>query len=92
MPLGAYSLLILRVFKVLFIIKKLQFLFQIFYPETTDVYDRKNMPKVIYCIHALRYYRPSDVFLTFILFFHSIFKRCLQADFTEEVCLLHPVP
>lgn len=28
--------------------------FQIFYPETTDVYDRKNMPKVIYCIHALR--------------------------------------
>uniref|UniRef100_A0A672QEX7 Ras GTPase-activating-like protein IQGAP1 n=1 Tax=Sinocyclocheilus grahami TaxID=75366 RepID=A0A672QEX7_SINGR len=26
---------------------------KIFYPETTDVYDRKNMPKVIYCIHAL---------------------------------------
>lgn len=33
------------------------FSFQIFYPETTDVYDRKNMPKVIYCIHALRYCR-----------------------------------
>lgn len=32
------------------------FSFQIFYPETTDVYDRKNMPKVIYCIHALRYW------------------------------------
>uniref|UniRef100_A0A673NRJ4 Ras GTPase-activating-like protein IQGAP1 n=1 Tax=Sinocyclocheilus rhinocerous TaxID=307959 RepID=A0A673NRJ4_9TELE len=31
---------------------------KIFYPETTDVYDRKNMPKVIYCIHALRYCRP----------------------------------
>lgn len=30
------------------------FYFQIFYPETTDVYDRKNMPKVVYCIHALR--------------------------------------
>lgn len=30
------------------------FCFQIFYPETTDVYDRKNMPKVVYCIHALR--------------------------------------
>lgn len=30
------------------------FWFQIFYPETTDVYDRKNMPKVVYCIHALR--------------------------------------
>ena len=27
---------------------------QIFYPITTDLYDRKNMPRVIYCIHALR--------------------------------------
>ena len=27
---------------------------QIFYPETTDLYDRKNMPRVVYCIHALR--------------------------------------
>lgn len=27
---------------------------QIFYPETTDIYDHKNMPRVIYCIHALR--------------------------------------
>ena len=26
---------------------------KIFYPETTDIYDRKNMPRVIYCIHAL---------------------------------------
>ncbi|KAI5088320.1 ras GTPase-activating-like protein IQGAP2 isoform X1, partial [Silurus meridionalis] len=30
--------------------------YMIFYPETTDVYDRKNMPKVIYCIHALSLY------------------------------------
>jgi len=29
---------------------------QIFYPETTDIYDRKNMPRVIYCIHALSLY------------------------------------
>uniref|UniRef100_A0A8C4Q0D1 Ras GTPase-activating-like protein IQGAP1 n=1 Tax=Eptatretus burgeri TaxID=7764 RepID=A0A8C4Q0D1_EPTBU len=29
---------------------------KIFYPETTDIYDRKNMPKVIYCIHALSLY------------------------------------
>lgn len=28
---------------------------QIFFPTTTDIYDRKNMPKCIYCIHALRY-------------------------------------
>lgn len=31
------------------------FVFQIFYPETTDVYDRKNIPRMIYCIHALRW-------------------------------------
>lgn len=24
-----------------------------FQPETTDIYDKKNMPRVIYCIHAL---------------------------------------
>uniref|UniRef100_A0A8C7R5Z2 IQ motif containing GTPase activating protein 2 n=1 Tax=Oncorhynchus mykiss TaxID=8022 RepID=A0A8C7R5Z2_ONCMY len=29
---------------------------KIFYPETTDVYNRKNMPKVVYCIHALSLY------------------------------------
>uniref|UniRef100_A0A4W3I1I8 IQ motif containing GTPase activating protein 1 n=1 Tax=Callorhinchus milii TaxID=7868 RepID=A0A4W3I1I8_CALMI len=29
---------------------------KIFYPETTDVYDRKNMPRSIYCIHALSLY------------------------------------
>ncbi|KAM8794488.1 ras GTPase-activating-like protein IQGAP3 [Eudromia elegans] len=28
----------------------------IFHPETTDVYDKKNMPRVIYCIHALSLY------------------------------------
>ncbi|NWX48947.1 IQGA2 protein, partial [Steatornis caripensis] len=28
----------------------------IFYPETTDVYDKKNMPRVVYCIHALSLY------------------------------------
>jgi hypothetical protein len=27
--------------------------FQTFHPETTDVYDKKNMPRVIYCLHAL---------------------------------------
>ncbi|XP_059079464.1 ras GTPase-activating-like protein IQGAP1 [Tigriopus californicus] len=26
---------------------------EIFTPETTDIYDRKNMPRVIFCIHAL---------------------------------------
>lgn len=27
--------------------------FQIFTPETTDIYDRKNLPRVVFCIHAL---------------------------------------
>lgn len=27
--------------------------FQTFQPETTDIYDSKNMPRVIYCLHAL---------------------------------------
>ena len=26
---------------------------QAFLPETTDIYDAKNMPRVIYCIHGL---------------------------------------
>ncbi|XP_014671830.1 PREDICTED: ras GTPase-activating-like protein IQGAP1 [Priapulus caudatus] len=28
----------------------------IFHPETTDIYDRKNMPRLVYCIHALSLY------------------------------------
>ena len=29
---------------------------KIFYPTTTDLYDRKNMPRVVYCLHALSLY------------------------------------
>uniref|UniRef100_UPI00398E9324 ras GTPase-activating-like protein IQGAP3 n=1 Tax=Pristiophorus japonicus TaxID=55135 RepID=UPI00398E9324 len=28
----------------------------IFYPETTDIYDKKNVPRVVYCIHAFSLY------------------------------------
>eukprot|EP01135_Chromosphaera_perkinsii_P009626 Nk52_evm76s1810 gene=Nk52_evmTU76s1810 len=28
----------------------------IFFPTVTDLYDKKNMPKVIYCIHALSHF------------------------------------
>eukprot|EP00066_Takifugu_rubripes_P014258 XP_011603524.1 PREDICTED: ras GTPase-activating-like protein IQGAP3 [Takifugu rubripes] len=28
----------------------------IFHPETTDIYDKKNMPRAIYCVHALSIY------------------------------------
>uniref|UniRef100_A0A7N6FDM6 IQ motif containing GTPase activating protein 1 n=1 Tax=Anabas testudineus TaxID=64144 RepID=A0A7N6FDM6_ANATE len=34
---------------------------KIFYPETTDIYDRKNMPRCIYCIHALRYFLFEEI-------------------------------
>ncbi|EPY88653.1 IQ motif containing GTPase activating protein 3 [Camelus ferus] len=30
-----------------------QLRYQTFFPETTDIYDKKNMPRVVYCIHAL---------------------------------------
>ncbi|MEQ2169455.1 IQ motif-containing GTPase-activating protein 3, partial [Goodea atripinnis] len=33
-----------------------QLRYKIFYPETTDVYDKKNMPRAVYCIHALSLY------------------------------------
>ncbi|KAK2707604.1 ras GTPase-activating-like protein IQGAP1 [Artemia franciscana] len=29
---------------------------EIFYPETTDIYERKNMPRLVYCIHTLSLY------------------------------------
>ncbi|XP_055521632.1 ras GTPase-activating-like protein IQGAP3 [Leucoraja erinacea] len=28
----------------------------IFYPETTDIYDKKNIPRVVYCVHAFSLY------------------------------------
>ena len=37
---------------------------QIFYPEVTDLYDKKNLPRVVYCIHALRY--PSSLLSFFM--------------------------
>lgn len=32
---------------------------QTFFPETTDIYDKKNMPRVVYCLHALRWGAPN---------------------------------
>ncbi|XP_075186392.1 ras GTPase-activating-like protein IQGAP3 [Anomaloglossus baeobatrachus] len=31
-------------------------LLTLFQPETTDIYDKKNMPRVVYCVHALSLY------------------------------------
>ena len=33
--------------------QKIVVIFQIFLPETTDIYDKKNMPRLIFCLHAL---------------------------------------
>lgn len=43
-------------------------LFQVFFPETTDIYDKKNMPKLIYCIHALRL--ENNQLICFIVLFN----------------------
>ncbi|XP_065836977.1 ras GTPase-activating-like protein IQGAP1 [Oscarella lobularis] len=50
----------------------------IFYPTTTDIYDRKNMPKVVYCIHALSIYLFKLGKAPQIQDLHGI------AEFTEE--------
>lgn len=53
----------------------------IFLPETTDLYDRKNLPRVVYCIHALSLYLfrlGRQALLTrlfFLLAFHSIIRE-----------------
>ena len=46
----------------------------IFYPETTDVYDMKNMPKLCYCIHALslHMFKARGLFLGWILMEHAV--------------------
>lgn len=53
-------------------------LFQIFYPETTDIYDRKNMPRCIYCIHALRYPRSLCLPLAFPVCLYLIISSDLR--------------
>uniref|UniRef100_A0A8C4SY72 IQ motif containing GTPase activating protein 3 n=2 Tax=Erpetoichthys calabaricus TaxID=27687 RepID=A0A8C4SY72_ERPCA len=50
----------------------------IFYPETTDVYDKKNMPRVIYCIHAL------SLYLFRLGLAPQIHDLCGKVKFTEE--------
>jgi Ras GTPase-activating-like protein IQGAP2/3 len=49
-----------------------------FYPEVTDLYDKKNMPRVIYCIHALSRYLYHLGIAPEIEDLHGI------AQFTEE--------
>nr|XP_039271363.1 ras GTPase-activating-like protein IQGAP1 isoform X2 [Styela clava] len=50
----------------------------IFYPETTDIYDRKNMPKTIYCVHAL------SLFLFRLGIAPQIQDLYGKVEFTEE--------
>ncbi|XP_072316674.1 ras GTPase-activating-like protein IQGAP3 [Eucyclogobius newberryi] len=50
----------------------------IFYPETTDVYDKKNMPRVVYCLHALSLYLHR---LGLAPQIHDLYGK---VDFTEE--------
>ncbi|XP_070691114.1 ras GTPase-activating-like protein IQGAP3 isoform X2 [Pempheris klunzingeri] len=50
----------------------------IFHPETTDVYDKKNMPRAIYCIHALSLYLYRRGLAP------QIQDLCGKVKFTEE--------
>ncbi|XP_021188821.3 ras GTPase-activating-like protein IQGAP1 [Helicoverpa armigera] len=51
-----------------------------FQPETTDIYDNKNMPRVIYCIHAL----SSHLFkLGKAPLIHDVFGKVIFTD--EEI-------
>uniref|UniRef100_A0A673JL87 Ras GTPase-activating-like protein IQGAP3 n=1 Tax=Sinocyclocheilus rhinocerous TaxID=307959 RepID=A0A673JL87_9TELE len=50
----------------------------IFHPETTDVYDKKNMPRAVYCIHAL------SLFLFRLGLAPQIHDLCGKVKFTEE--------
>uniref|UniRef100_A0A8C2I3S2 IQ motif containing GTPase activating protein 3 n=1 Tax=Cyprinus carpio TaxID=7962 RepID=A0A8C2I3S2_CYPCA len=50
----------------------------IFHPETTDVYDKKNMPRAVYCIHAL------SLFLFRLGLAPQIHDLCGKVRFTEE--------
>ncbi|KAK7158385.1 hypothetical protein R3I93_009561 [Phoxinus phoxinus] len=49
-----------------------------FHPETTDVYDKKNMPRAVYCIHAL------SLFLFRLGLAPQIHDLCGKVKFTEE--------
>ncbi len=51
---------------------------KIFFPETTDIYDRKNMPRVVYCLHALSLYLYKLGIATQIQNLYGV------AKFTEE--------
>ena len=51
---------------------------QIFFPTTPDLYDKKNMPKVIYCIHAL------SIWLSKLGKAPNIENLLGIAEFTEE--------
>ncbi|KAK6338756.1 hypothetical protein TWF696_009566 [Orbilia brochopaga] len=52
---------------------------EVFYFELTDLYDKKNIPKVIYCIHALSY-----LLLRLGMTDFAIGNLVGQLEFTEE--------
>ena len=42
----------------------------------TDLYEKKNIPKVIYCIHALRWVEsPTSTIPSLILYSHLLARR-----------------
>ncbi|XP_061650729.1 ras GTPase-activating-like protein IQGAP3 isoform X3 [Phyllopteryx taeniolatus] len=50
----------------------------IFHPETTDIYDKKNMPRAVYCLHAL------SLYLFRLGLAPQITDLCGKVKFTED--------
>nr|XP_057909728.1 ras GTPase-activating-like protein IQGAP3 isoform X2 [Doryrhamphus excisus] len=50
----------------------------IFHPETTDIYDKKNMPRAVYCLHAF------SLYLYRLGLAPQITDLCGKVEFTEE--------
>lgn len=58
-------------------------IFQTFQPETTDIYDKKNIPRLIYCIHAL----SSHLFkLGKAPLIHDVFGKVVFTGIIKVLC------
>lgn len=66
--------------------------FKIFYPETTDIYDRKNMPRCIYCIHALRYSICFCLSSFVFLWLYNQASGCVAGEIILLICITNWKP
>lgn len=58
---------------------------QSFIFELTDLYEKKNFPKVIYCIHALRYLIHPDIKIMFMMFIFTHSHLLARRGMAERI-------